>query len=108
GVVTTLAGSPGVAGSADGTGAAASFNSPDGLAFDGAGNLYVADSKNATIRQVLVATGAVTTVAGIAGQAGVAAGPLPARLNFPQGLAMGPGPALFISDGAENVLLEVH
>src|SRR5262249_1256625 len=48
GVVTTLAGAPGGFGSADGTGAAASFGSPNGIAIDGAGNLYVADEGNDT------------------------------------------------------------
>ena len=43
GVVTTLAGTAGSSGSADGTGAAARFNSPSGVAVDGGGNVYVAD-----------------------------------------------------------------
>ena len=50
---------------ADGTGAAASFAGLDGLAFDGASNLYVADAGNGTIRKVDVETGEVTTVAGV-------------------------------------------
>jgi len=44
GIVTTLAGSVGVSGSADGTGSAAQFRSPEGLALDSTGNLYVADT----------------------------------------------------------------
>ena len=52
GVVSTLAGSPGVAGSADGNGAAATFSSPYGVTVDGAGNLYVADAQNNTIRKI--------------------------------------------------------
>ena len=54
------------------------------------------------------ATGVGTTVVVISAQPGVAPGPLPAGLNSPAGLAFGPGPTLFISDGAENVLLELH
>ena len=52
GVVTTLAGTAGQVGSADGTGAAASFNNPIGVATDSAGNVYVADFGNSTIREI--------------------------------------------------------
>ena len=51
GTVTTVAGS-GIAGNSDGTGTAASFNYPSGVALDGLGNLYVADSGNNTIRRI--------------------------------------------------------
>lgn len=70
GAVTTLAGSAGKMGSADGIGAAARFSYPSGVAADGAGNLYVVDSGNSTIRKVVLATGAVTTLAGSAGNSG--------------------------------------
>lgn len=49
GLVTTLAGSPGVSGSTDGTGSAARFYHPYGVAVDGIGNVYVADTNNCTI-----------------------------------------------------------
>ena len=51
GMVSTLAGSAGNAGSADGTGSAARFNNPNSVAVDSAGNLYVADNQNSTIRK---------------------------------------------------------
>ena len=62
GTVTTIAGSPGVSGSSDGVGAAASFYKPRAMSFDAAGNLYVIDALNQSIRKVVVATGAVSTL----------------------------------------------
>ena len=67
-IFTTLAGNPGP-GSADGTGSAARFNQPIGVAVDTAGNVYVADTFNHTIRKVTSA-GVVTTLAGRAGEFG--------------------------------------
>ena len=50
GIVSTLAGTAGVTGGADGHGSAAQFGGPAGLAVDGSGNVFVADSGNNTIR----------------------------------------------------------
>jgi hypothetical protein len=62
GVVTTLAGS-GAAGSADGTGTAAQFNTPIGLALDSVnGILYVSDQVYTKVRKIVLSTGAVTTL----------------------------------------------
>src|SRR5204862_7823763 len=61
GVVTTLAGSAGQDGSKDGNGSAAQFSLPKGVAVDGAGNVYVGDQCNNTIRKVTPG-GAVTTL----------------------------------------------
>ena len=105
GVVSTLAGSRGQPGSTDGTGSAAKFNNPAGIAVDSStGNVYVADSGNSTIRKISPA-GVVTTVVGVAGQRGVMPGSLPARLNTPIGLAI-VGNALYITD--ENSVLQVN
>ena len=87
GVVTTVAGSAGVRGSADGTGAAASFNNPYGVATDSSGNVYVADTSNHTIRKITPA-GVVTTLAGSAGVIGFVPGDLPGVLNSPYGVAL--------------------
>lgn len=62
GAVTTLAGSPPLTGTVDGTGAAARFRGPTGLCHDGNGNLLVADFQAGKLRVVAAATGAVTTV----------------------------------------------
>ena len=50
-VVTTLGGMPGFYGTADGTGSAARFSNPNGVAVDSAGNIYVADFYFNTIRK---------------------------------------------------------
>ncbi|GFE62568.1 hypothetical protein [Geobacter sp. AOG2] len=69
GEVTTLAGSPGTAGSDNGTGTAARFNFPNRITTDGT-NLYVTDVNNYAIRKVVIATGVVTKIAGIVGTSG--------------------------------------
>ncbi len=95
GDVSTLAGTAGVTGSADGTGAAARFNFPRGVATDSAGNVYVADTNNSTIRKI-TPTGVVTTVVGVAGQAIFVPGALPGLLAFPQGVAVS-GSSLYVT-----------
>ncbi len=103
--VTTLAGSPGDSGVVDGIGPAARFDNPEGIACDGAGNLLVADTSNNTIRRVVVATGAVTTLAGSAGQSGDADGiGASARFAGPKGLAWDGAGSLFISDRGNQTL----
>lgn len=104
GVVTTLAGSPGTAGSADGTGSAARFNLPSGLAVDGGGTLYVADTGNHTIRKVSPA-GVVTTLAGQAGQVGTADGTgSAARFNNPRGVVVDATGKVFVLDTGNHTI----
>ena len=73
GTVTTLAGTSGKRGFADGTGAAARFFIPRGITIDG-DSLYVADSGNNLIRKIFINTGEVKTIAGTAGTPGFADG----------------------------------
>ena len=111
GVVTTLAGSPGVSGSDDGTGSAARFFGPTGIASDGSGLLFVADQNNNTIRQIVAATGVVTTLAGDATQAaGTADGTgSNARFNLPFGISCcgGAPSALYVTDSGNHSIREV-
>ena len=105
GVVTTLAGTAGVTGSTDGPGATALFNHPQGVAVDGAGNVFVADTRNGTVRKISAA-GMVTTVVGVAGRRGVQPGPLPASLNQDvAGIAVTPSGNLIVT--SESSVLDV-
>lgn len=107
GVVTTLAGSVGMTGSDDGTGAVARFSFPAGVTVDGSGNLYVADQENNTIRKV-VATGSVTTLAGAAGQFGVTDGQgATARFNFPQGVGVDSAGNLYVADSNNRIIRKI-
>ncbi|MDO8990668.1 MAG: hypothetical protein Q7U91_13675 [Sideroxyarcus sp.] len=65
GAMTTLAGATGQIGDADGAGGEARFNGPWGVATDSTGNVYVADTRNGSIRRITPA-GTVSTLAGTA------------------------------------------
>jgi sugar lactone lactonase YvrE len=99
GDVSTLAGSS-TSGPADGTGTLAQFNTPRGVAADGAGNLYVADTYNHRIRKIVIATGLVTTLAG--NTSGYTDGTGTAALfNDPMGVAVDGAGNLYVAD-ADN------
>ncbi len=107
GVVATFAGTAGVAGDTDGTGAAARFSMPKGLVIDVAGNLLVADFGNHTVRAV-TSTAVVTTVAGKPGSWGSADGDsATARLLFPGGVAVDTGGSAYIADSGNHAVRKV-
>jgi sugar lactone lactonase YvrE len=65
GIITTIAGKSSVGYGGDtGPAADATLSSPSGVALDGAGNLYIADTGNNAVRMIMAATGNITTVAG--------------------------------------------
>ena len=105
GIITTMAGTGAFGSGGDGgLATAAQLGGPNGLAFDAAGNLFIADSFNNRIRRVDAATGIITSVAGtgvggFSGDGGLATA---AEFNLPRGLAIDAAGNLFISDVFNN------
>ena len=82
----------------------AGLYSPGGVAVDGSGNVYIADSANHRIRKIDAATATISTIAGIgeggySGDGGLATG---ARLSFPGGVATGSDCRVFIADSESH------
>ena len=101
GIVTTFAGS--TAGTTDGTGTGAQFNSVTGLTSDGT-NLYVVDGNR--IRKVVVATGVVTTLAGVTTSGSTDATGTGASFNSPFGLTTD-GTYLYVADAFNHKIRRV-
>lgn len=106
GLVSTLAGS-GVPGFLDGSGAAAQFYAPDGVAVDSSGNVYVADHSNNRIRKI-TAAGSVTTFAGT-GVAGFADGPALTVAKFASapGVAVDGTGIVYVADTSNNRIRKI-
>ena len=110
GAITTIAGNGVEAFTGDnGPATSASIDSPNGLALDAAGNLYIADTHNGRVREVSAASGLISTVAG----AGVVGGNVQsfggdngpataAGLALPRGLAMDAAGNLYFADSANH------
>jgi gliding motility-associated-like protein len=92
GIVSTLAGS-GAPAATDGTGTAASFYNPRGLAIDPSGNLYVADQANNLIRKITSA-GVVTTIGG-------------SSFNSPTGVGIDAAGVLYVADAGSNSIKKI-
>jgi hypothetical protein len=106
-MVTTLAGSAGVTGATNGTGTAALFNRPIGIAVDNSGNVYVADCWNDIIRKITPG-GVVTTLAGSAGVTGSANGMGTAALfNSPVGIAVDNSGNIYVGDAGNNLIRKI-
>jgi sugar lactone lactonase YvrE len=97
GVVTTLAGTS-RHGSNDGMGTEASFINPSAVAVDAAGNVYVADYGNQTLRKI-TPSGSTTTLAGTPGSGGwIDATGSEARFALPYGIAVDAAGNLYVAD----------
>jgi uncharacterized protein (TIGR03437 family) len=110
GMMTAFAGGLAYGSIADGVPATTAVMEPDGLAYDGSGNLYISDenTNNTVVRRVDLSTGLIYTVAGsgIVGFTGDGASPLGAELNYPAGIAVG-GNAVYFADVSNERVREI-
>jgi sugar lactone lactonase YvrE len=107
GVITAIAGTAGSSGSTDAAGSSARFNSPWDIDIDAAGNLYIADRGNNSIRKLTLsgATYTASTIAGSAGSPGSTDGTgSAARFNTPTGLAVDASGNIFVTDTGNNTI----
>jgi hypothetical protein len=110
GIITTIAGNGETGYTGDGKAASgATLSSPSGVAVDGAGNLYIADTANNAVRKITAATGVIATVAGT-GAPGYTADGIAATLaglNGPQSITIDASGDIFIADTLDQRIRRV-
>ena len=102
GTISTIAGTGEWGDRGDGGPATqAQLGYPEGVAVDGAGNLYISDSRNNRIRKVSAFTGTISTIAGTGewGYSGDGGPATQAQLGYPEGVAVDGAGNLYIADG---------
>ncbi len=112
GIISTIAGSATPAYTGDnGPASAATLSNPSGIAIDGAGNLYIADTGNSAIRKISAASGTITTVAGggtgCPGQTNAFGDGCPATsapLNQPTGVTLDASGNFYIGDTNNHLI----
>jgi serine/threonine protein kinase, bacterial len=105
GVVSTLACS-GIGSFANGTGTAASFNFPCGVAVDAAGNVYVGDYGNQMIREINP-SGVVTTLAGSGTIGSLNGTGTAASFNSPEGVAVDAAGNVYVADYGSQMIRKI-
>jgi sugar lactone lactonase YvrE len=105
-VVSTLAGTVGSPGGADGPGPAASFSRPNGVAVDAAGTLYVADTYSQRIRKITPA-GVVSTLAGSGSQGSTNGSGTSASFYNPTGVAVDATGTVYVADQSNNLVRKI-
>ncbi len=106
GTTTAIAGSPGAAGYADGTGASAQFNAPVGAATLADGSFLVPDASNNRIRHV-TASGVVSTYAGNGSPTLVDGTCAAASFNLPRGVTVDAAGTIYVSDIGNHVIRRI-
>ena len=109
GSVSTIAGTPGPGGFADGPAAAVRFNLPRAIALDAAETvLYVADDTNCRIRRVYLGNGTTDTLTGTGALGARDGPPYLATFRYPHGLAFLTPQVLLVADTANHIIRAVH
>jgi len=109
--ITTVAGTAGSCGYAGdgGKGTVAELNYPSGVALDSSGDLFIGDTNNCVVREVIISTNIISTYAGdhTCGYSGDTLAATSAELNYPAGAAADSSGNLYIADASNCVIREV-